>query len=70
VHRTPTPLGLDDAFDEDNHRARSGHSAHNLAIIRHVALNFVKQDTSTKIGVKNRSLNVFDILIGALPSFW
>ncbi len=47
---------LDVAFDEDNNRARTGHSPHNLAIIRHVALNLIKQDTSTKIGVKNRRL--------------
>jgi predicted transposase YbfD/YdcC len=47
---------LDVAFDEDNNRARSGHSPHNLAIIRHLALNLIKQDTSTKIGVKNRRL--------------
>jgi hypothetical protein len=47
---------LDVAFDVDNNRSRTGHSAQNLAIVRHVALNLIKQDTSTKIGVKNRGL--------------
>lgn len=45
---------LDVAFDEDRNRTRSGHSAANLAIIRHVALNLIKQDKSSKVGVKTK----------------
>lgn len=47
---------LDVAFDEDNYRSRTGHAAHNLAILHHIALNLVKQEKSAKLGVKNRRL--------------
>ena len=47
---------LDVAFDEDNNRSRTGHSAHNLAIVHHIALNLVKQEKTAKMGVKNKRL--------------
>ena len=47
---------LDYAFDEDSNRARKGNSAANMAVIRHIALNLIKADTSSKIGIKNRRL--------------
>lgn len=47
---------LDIAFDEDSNRTRQGHSAANLAIVRHMALNLIKQETSTKVGVKTKRL--------------
>lgn len=47
---------LDYAFDEDDQRTRLGNSAANMAILRHIALNLIKSDTTTKIGVKNRRL--------------
>lgn len=37
---------LDVAFDEDRCRTRKDHSALNLAIVRHAALNILKADTS------------------------
>jgi predicted transposase YbfD/YdcC len=43
---------LDVAFDEDRNRARKGHSAANLAVIRHIALNLLKNETSRKVGIK------------------
>ena len=43
---------LDMAFDEDRSRVRTGHADQNLAVIRHLALNLLKQETSTKIGIK------------------
>jgi predicted transposase YbfD/YdcC len=43
---------LDVAFDEDRNRARTGHAQENFAIIRHVALNLIKQDRSVKVGMK------------------
>lgn len=43
---------LDIAFREDDSRIRMGHAANNLAIIRHFALNLIKQDKTRKIGVK------------------
>ena len=45
---------LDVAFDEDQNRARKGHSAANLAVIRHIALNLIKQDKTSKVGVKTK----------------
>lgn len=47
---------LDVAFDEDNNRSRTGHSAHNLAIVHHIALNLIKQEKTAKMGVKNKRL--------------
>ena len=47
---------LDMAFDEDNNRTRQGYSASNLAIIRHIALNLIKKEKSSKVGVKIKRL--------------
>ena len=47
---------LDIAFREDACRLRKDHAAENLAILRHIALNLLSQDTTSKIGVKNRRL--------------
>ena len=49
---------LDVAFNEDHNRSRCDHSAHNLALVHHLALNLLKQQTSRKIGIKNRRLRV------------
>lgn len=43
---------LDVAFREDESRIRIGHAATNLGIIRHFALNLIKQDKARKLGVK------------------
>ena len=45
---------LDVAFDENRNRTRKGHSAANLAVIRHLALNLIKQEKTTKVGVKTK----------------
>lgn len=47
---------LDMAFREDESRVRKGHGAENLARLRHIALNLLKQDKTTKAGIKNRRL--------------
>jgi len=47
---------LDYAFDEDAQRTRNGNSAANMAVIRHIALNLIKADKNSKIGIKNRRL--------------
>jgi len=47
---------LDYAFDEDSQRNRKGNSAANMAVIRHIALNLIKADKTSKIGIKNRRL--------------
>lgn len=43
---------LDIAFREDDSRVRSGHAPANLATIRRLALNLIKQDPHRKIGIK------------------
>lgn len=47
---------LDVAFDEDSSRTRKGHSAANLAVIRHIALNLIKAEKTAKVGVKIKRL--------------
>ena len=47
---------LDIAFREDESRVRKDHGAQNFAILRHMALNLLKQDKTTKVGIKNKRL--------------
>ena len=47
---------LDIAFREDECRVREGHSAQNFAILRHIALNLLRQDRTTKLGGKAKRL--------------
>lgn len=47
---------LDVAFDEDDCRIRVGEGTQNFAILRRIALNLLKQDKSTKVGVATRRL--------------
>ena len=47
---------LDMAFDEDRCRIRQGHSAANMSILRHIALNLVKAEKSSKVGIKTKRL--------------
>ena len=47
---------LDVAFGEDQARMREGNSAENFSILRRIVLNLIRQDTSQKVGVKNRRL--------------
>lgn len=39
---------LDVSFEEDKSRVRKGRSAQNLAVVRHIATNLLKQETSKK----------------------
>lgn len=43
---------LDVAFDEDQSRLRQHHAAQNFAILRHIALNLLKQEPSAQCGIK------------------
>ena len=43
---------LDMTFSEDDCRVRQGHAAQNLATIRHIALNLLKNETSVKRGLQ------------------
>jgi predicted transposase YbfD/YdcC len=47
---------LDIAFREDESRARVGASATNLVVLRHIAVNLLKQEQTAKVGVKNKRL--------------
>lgn len=47
---------LDVAFREDESRVRTGHAAENLAILRHVALNLLRRETTARGGVKAKRL--------------
>jgi predicted transposase YbfD/YdcC len=45
---------LDIAFREDDSRVRTGNAAENFAILRHLALNLLKQETTCKLGIKSK----------------
>jgi predicted transposase YbfD/YdcC len=47
---------MDVTFREDYCRARIGHAAENLAIIRRLALNLLKKDTSEKKSIRRKQL--------------
>lgn len=47
---------LDIAFQEDGSRIRKDHAPANFAIIRHMALNLLRQETSCKRSVKGKRL--------------
>jgi predicted transposase YbfD/YdcC len=47
---------LDVAFREDDCRVRQGYAAENLAVLRHMALNLLKQEKTAKCGIKNKRL--------------
>lgn len=47
---------LDIAFREDESRVRVGNSPANLAVLRHIALNLLRQETTATCGVKAKRL--------------
>ena len=47
---------LDVSFREDECRVRKGHAAENLSRLRRIALNLLKRETTTKIGIKGKRL--------------
>jgi predicted transposase YbfD/YdcC len=47
---------LDVGFGEDRSRIRKGNAPQNLATLRHIALNLLKQEKSLKVGMKSKRL--------------
>lgn len=47
---------LDVAFREDEARIRQGKAPENMALLRHIALNLLKQEQSAKTGIHNKRL--------------
>ena len=48
---------LDVTFQEDQSRLRRGHAAANFSILRRTALSLLKNNTTLKVGIKNKRLN-------------
>jgi predicted transposase YbfD/YdcC len=47
---------LDAAFDEDSCRKRAGFVAQNYSILNCIALNLLKNEKTTKVGVRGKRL--------------
>ncbi len=47
---------LDVAFREDESRVRLGHADENLAMLRHITLNLLRQERSSRVGIYAKRL--------------
>ena len=47
---------LDVSFNEDSVKGCQGHSAENLAVIRHISVNLLSKEKTAKVGIENKRL--------------
>lgn len=47
---------MDIALREDECRVRKDYGPQNFAVLRHIALNLLKQKTTAKLGIKSKRL--------------
>jgi hypothetical protein len=47
---------LDVVINEDYSRVRKGQAPENFAVLRHIALNLLKQEKTAKSGIHNKQL--------------
>jgi predicted transposase YbfD/YdcC len=47
---------LDVAFREDESRVRLGHADENLVVLRHISLNLLRQERSSRVGIHAKRL--------------
>jgi predicted transposase YbfD/YdcC len=45
---------LDVAFREDESRIRKNHAPANMALLRHIAVNLLKQEQTARLGISNK----------------